>query len=471
MFDHDTICALSTVQGRGAIAVIRMSGERSIEIASSIFKPLKGAPLEESKSHTLRFGHIYKGEELIDEVLLSLFRAPNSYTGEEMVEISCHGSLYIQQEILMLLVAKGARLAGPGEFSQRAFLNGKMDLAQAEAVADLIASENSAAHRVAISQMKGGFSTELAQMRSSLLEAVSLMELELDFSEEDVEFAERSQLTKLIEGVIEHISELIASFKLGNVIKNGIPVAIVGATNTGKSTLLNLLLKEERSIVSDIHGTTRDYIEGYLNLEGVGFRIIDTAGIRESTEKIELIGIERSYQKIKEASVILLMLDALREENFEMGIRQLSSVLEGEPKSIIVLLNKCDKLTKEQLKRITEQIERLCKQEALPNKGVLPISAREGVGMERLQSLLLQSSSILEENHYPTLVSNVRHYEALVNTSASLKRVIEGLNEGLATDLVAQEIREALYYLGQIVGTINTEEILGAIFSKFCIGK
>ncbi|MDD4656598.1 MAG: tRNA uridine-5-carboxymethylaminomethyl(34) synthesis GTPase MnmE, partial [Bacteroidales bacterium] len=310
-----TICALSTVEGKGAIAVIRLSGPMAISITDSIFKPAKGAPLHKTKSYRLRFGAIYSGERMIDEVLVSLFRAPNSYTGEEMAEISCHGSYYIQQEILMLLLTKGAKLAKAGEFSQRAFLNGKMDLAQAEAVADLISSENEASHRVALQQMKGGFSKELSVMRSSLLEIVSLMELELDFAEEDVEFADRAKLKELLTAVEDHITLLIDSFRLGNVIKNGIPVAIAGATNTGKSTLLNVLLQEERAIVSDIHGTTRDYIEGYMNIDGVGFRFIDTAGIRETKETIEMIGIERSYGKIKSASIILLILDAHRPDN------------------------------------------------------------------------------------------------------------------------------------------------------------
>ncbi|NTV19102.1 MAG: tRNA uridine-5-carboxymethylaminomethyl(34) synthesis GTPase MnmE, partial [Bacteroidales bacterium] len=302
----DTICAQATVHGSSAIAVIRVSGPDSIDTVSSIFKPYKGVTFSDTKSHNLRFGAIYKNNELLDEVVVSLFRAPHSYTGEDSVEISCHGSIYIQQEIIFLLLSKGLRMARPGEFSQRAFLNGKMDLAQAEAVADLISSETLASHRIAIQQMKGGFSKELSVMRQSLLDIVSLMELELDFSEEDVEFADRSRLKELLEKVESHISGLIESFKLGNVIKNGVPVAIVGATNTGKSTLLNAILGEERAIVSEIHGTTRDFIEDVININGVAFRFIDTAGIRQTKEAIEIIGIERTFEKIKSASIVIL---------------------------------------------------------------------------------------------------------------------------------------------------------------------
>ena len=303
----DTICAQATVHGSSAIAVIRVSGPNSIKVVDSVFKPYRGVTFSDTKSHNLRFGAIYNNKELLDEVVVSLFRAPHSYTGEDSVEISCHGSLYIQQEIILLLLSKGLRMAKPGEFSQRAFLNGKMDLAQAEAVADLISSETLASHRIALQQMKGGFSKELSVMRQSLLDIVSLMELELDFSEEDVEFADRSKLKELVEKVETHISELIESFKLGNVIKNGVPVAIVGATNTGKSTLLNAILGEERAIVSEIHGTTRDFIEDVININGVAFRFIDTAGIRQTKETIEIIGIERTFEKIKSASIVVLL--------------------------------------------------------------------------------------------------------------------------------------------------------------------
>ena len=468
---QDTICALSTVQGKGAIAVVRLSGPNAISVTSKIFRTAKGKPLEDTKSHSLRFGYIYKGDKLLDEVLVSILRAPNSYTGEDMAEISCHGSYYIQQELLMLLVSAGARMAKPGEFSQRSFLNGKMDLAQAEAVADLIASENEASHRIALRQMKGGFSGELASMRASLLEIVSLMELELDFSEEDVEFADRGHLNDLLVNVKEHIKTLISSFKLGNVIKNGIPVAIAGATNTGKSTLLNLLLNEERSIVSDIHGTTRDYIEGYMNLDGVGFRFIDTAGIRDTKETIEMIGIERSYEKIRSASIILLLLDAERPENFEQGISRLASVIERESQKVIVLLNKCDRPNQHLVESYLSEISAFCIKNQLDTATILPISAKANQGIETLRDDLLKNKECFNDGSYSTLVSNVRHYEALKDSLIALNRVSEGLDDEIPTDLLAQDIREALFHLGEIVGEINTEEILGNIFSKFCIGK
>ena len=467
----ETICALSTVQGKGAIAVIRISGPESVKIASSVFLPSRGASLEETKSHRLRFGTIMDEGKVLDEVLVSVFRSPHSYTGEDMVEISCHGSYYIQQELLMLLVKKGAKLARPGEFSQRAFLNGKLDLAQAEAVADLIASENESAHRVAMNQMKGGFSNELAKMRDSLLEIVSLMELELDFSEEDVEFADRFHLQTLLSDVKSHILTLVNSFKLGNVIKNGVPVAIAGATNTGKSTLLNLMLKEERSIVSDIHGTTRDYIEGYMNIDGVGFRFIDTAGIRETKETIEMIGIERSYQKIRSANIVLLILDAERSDNFEQGISQLASVIDNDNQSVVILLNKCDKINDEQKEGCLKQIMAYCSNNELFSKSILTISAKNNYGIDNLKNALLENREAMNHGSYSTLVTNVRHYEALKDAMSALERANGGMQQSLPTDLLAQDIREAIFHIGEIVGEINTEEILGNIFSKFCIGK
>lgn len=469
LFD-DTICALATVEGKSAIALIRVSGPKAIEIVSSIFVPKGENPLEQTLSYRLRFGSIVRGKELLDEVLVSIFRAPHSYSGEEMVEIACHGSNYIQQEIVLLLVESGARPARPGEFSQRAFLNGKLDLAQAEAVADLISSENEAAHRIAINQMKGGFSQELAQMRASLLELVSLMELELDFGEEDVEFADRDHLRKLLEGVIEHIATLIESFRYGNVIKNGIPVAIAGATNTGKSTLLNRLLKEERAIVSDIHGTTRDYIEGYINIEGVGFRFIDTAGIRESTESIEIIGIERTFKKIAEASIILLLLDSERPENFNEAISHLASLIH-KGQEVIILLNKSDKASPTLLQQQLSTIEQLSQEQSLQQLGVVAISAKNGERVEELQQLLLKSQRNFSGASYSTLVSNIRHYDALKEALLALERVSEGMDQELSTELLTQDIREAITHLGEIVGAISTDEVLGNIFKNFCIGK
>ncbi len=473
-----TICALSTAQGKGAVAVIRVSGKDAVNIVDLIFKPAKGNNLKSTSSGRVRFGTLYSGENILDEVLVTIFRSPRSYTGEDMVEISCHGSYYIQQEILMLLLSNGARLAKPGEFSQRAFLNGKMDLAQAEAVADLIASETKASHRVAIEQMKGGFSKELSVMRASLVEIVSLMELELDFSEEDVEFASRDQLKELVVSVENHVGTLIDSFKLGNVIKNGIPVAIAGATNTGKSTLLNAFLDEERAIVSEIHGTTRDFIEGFVNIEGVGYRFIDTAGIRETQEKIEIIGIERSFEKIRSSPIVILVLDAERETLFSYGIEQLVSIVNLALQKVVIVLNKTDlsksesSIEKDQnIKRLLEQINFLCKEHNLKTEAVIPISAKERAGLDEIKEVLFRSQKVEANHSYSTLVTNVRHYEALKDTKSALARVKDGLGTSLPTDLIAQDIREALYHIGEIVGEINTEEILGNIFSKFCIGK
>lgn len=497
----DTICALSTVEGRGAIAVIRVSGPESIQIVDKIFKPIKGEPFDQTKSYSLRYGTVMDGDRVIDQVLVSVFRSPNSYTGEDMVEISCHGSNYIQQEIVSLLLNNGAKLAKAGEFSQRSFLNGKMDLAQAEAVADLIMAETASAHRVALMQMKGGFSNELSKMREALLEVVSLMELELDFSEEDVEFADRKRLRELVDGVYAHVSSLADSFKLGNVIKNGIPVAIAGATNTGKSTLLNILLQEERAIVSDIHGTTRDFIEGFMNIDGVGFRFIDTAGIRETKETIEIIGIERSFEKIKSASIVLLMLDSERADLFEQGVNQLAQVIDRENQQVIILVNKIDRIEEllyeknispttvygtaydaindpiesRYAKKIVDdfvaEIESLCKEHKIEPKGIIPISAKGLIGIEQLKKTIFDSRGGNLDNPHSTMVTNLRHYQALKDAKESLERVTEGLDMNISTELISQDIREAMYHIGSIVGEINTEEILGNIFSKFCIGK
>ncbi|MDP3451549.1 MAG: tRNA uridine-5-carboxymethylaminomethyl(34) synthesis GTPase MnmE [Bacteroidales bacterium] len=468
----DTICALSTVQGRGAIAVIRVSGPEAISIADSVFVPKKGISLKDTSANRVRFGGLYNDQRLIDEVLVSIFRSPHSYTGEDLVEISCHGSQYIQQEILVLLLSRGARFAKPGEFSQRAFLNGKLDLAQAEAVADLISSETEASHRIALNQMKGGFSKELSVMRQSMLEIVSLLELELDFGEEDVEFADRVKLGELLNSVTSHIDKLIDSFKLGNVIKNGIPVAIAGATNTGKSTLLNSLLGEDRAIVSEIHGTTRDFIEGFINIEGIGFRFIDTAGIRETREKIEIIGIERSYEKIKSASVIILLLDSERPEYFELGIKQLSTVIDRDNQKIIILLNKIDQLNKASvIDNLISDVTHICNKYKIEPVDTLPISAKALIGLDKLKMSLLVCREYSCESISSSLVTNVRHYEALKDARLALNRAESALTDKVPTDLLSQDIREALFHIGEIVGEINTEEILGNIFSRFCIGK
>lgn len=495
-YSNTNICALATPQGSGAIGIIRLSGNDTIDIVDTIFVPVSNTTsspiqLKDTQSYRMRFGSILQGDKLLDEVLVSIFRAPHSYTGENGVEIYCHGSNYIIQEIIMLLLSKGIKIAEPGEFSKRAFLNGKLDLAQAEAVADLISSETSASHKIAMQQMKGGFSNELKSMRTSLLNLVSLMELELDFSEEDVEFADRKQLFDLLNEVSNKISALIESFSLGNVIKNGVPVAIVGATNTGKSTLLNTLLGEEKAIVSNIHGTTRDVIEDTINLGGIIFRFIDTAGIRETKETIEIIGIERTYQKLKQASIVIMVLDATRPEYFDDSLLNLSNRLNKHKQKLIILLNKADTLTQKESdfnimtdtskdgissknNQFTAQlhsIEALCKQAGFSPIAILPVSAKEGLGVNALKELLINSQKNITIEENATLVTNIRHYQALLDAQIALDRVEDGLKDQIPTDLITQDIREALYHLGSIVGEINTEEILGNIFGKFCIGK
>lgn len=470
--NEDTICAPATVPGTGAISVIRVSGPEAFSVADKIIRCRKGT-VSDAPGYTIRFGTVTAADgSVLDEVLVSVFRAPHSYTGEDSVEISCHASSYIVSTLMDMLYAAGARAAEPGEFTQRAFINGKMDLAQAEAVADVISSQNAAAHRVAFKQMKGGFSTELKSMRAELLEIVSLMELELDFSEEEVEFADRKQLAELLEKVSSKVTQLIESFTLGNVIKNGVPVAIVGATNTGKSTLLNTLVGEERAIVSNIHGTTRDVIEDTMNLGGITFRFIDTAGIRETKETIEIIGIERTYQKLKSATVVILVLDASRPENFKHSLLNLTDKISSR-QQLIIVLNKIDETSEVGVEAQIDKIKDICVEHSLSPIAVVPISAKKGENIDDLQEVLVSSQNSWKSSVATggTLVSNIRHYQALMDAQIALDRVEDGLNSGLATDLVAQDIREALYHLGSIVGEINTEEILGNIFGRFCIGK
>ena len=462
------ICALATPAGVGAIAIIRLSGEDTPNIIGKIFTPAGGkAPLP----YKMQFGAIKDGERLIDECLVVTFKAPHSYTGENGAEIYCHGSSYIINEIIKLLLSKGCKMAEPGEFSKRAFLNGKLDLAQAEAVIDLISSESKAAHQIALNQMKGGFSNELKVMRGELLNLVSLMELELDFSEEEVEFADRSQLNNLLKDVQDKIASLIESFSLGNAIKNGIPVAIVGATNTGKSTLLNSLLGEEKAIVSNIHGTTRDVIEDTLNIGGVTFRFIDTAGIRETSETIEIIGIERTYKKLMQANLVILVLDAERLDQIEASINNLEGKYNKNKQQLIVALNKRDVLSSDVEASTLLQIEQICKQNGYSPISVMPISAKKQINIDKLKDILVHSQNELNVSPDKTLVTNIRHYQALCDAQIALDRVEDGLESSIPTDLVAQDIREALYHLGSIVGEINTDEILGNIFSRFCIGK
>ncbi len=471
--NEDTIYAPATVPGTGAISIIRISGPDALSIADKVVS-CRRSSISSAKGYTMKFGTIRDmSGEIVDEVIASVFRAPHSYTGEDSVELSCHASSYIVSAVMQLLSEAGARAAEPGEFTQRAFLNGKMDLAQAEAVADVISSQNSASHRIAFSQMKGGFSNELREMRSSLLELVSLMELELDFSEEEVEFADRSRLDSLLADIISHVSRLVDSFRLGNAIKNGVPVAIAGATNTGKSTLLNALLGEERAIVSDIHGTTRDTIEETLNIDGILFRFIDTAGLRETSETVEKIGIERTFKKISEASIVLGMVDLTRDfETTTETIREIISKVDFDTQKLVILLNKTD------ISGVNNNVStnNIIVSE-LENKGInahveiIPISAKTGAGISDLRTNLASSQRNLLAESDTTLVTNQRHVQALTDARTSLLRVREGLASGLPTDLAAQDIREAIYHIGSIVGEISTDEVLGNIFAKFCIGK
>ena len=555
-FTGGTICAPATIPGTGAISIIRVSGKESLAIADKVIDT-KGVPIAETEGYRLRYGTVFESDgSVLDNVIVSVFRAPHSYTGEDSVEVSCHASRFIVNKILELLVNAGARIAAPGEFTRRAFVNGKMDLAQAEAVADVIASQSAASHRVAMNQLKGGFSSELKVLREKLLTMTSLLELELDFSEEDVEFASRKELGQLVDDSLTHIGRLTASFSRGNAIKNGVPVAIVGATNTGKSTLLNALLGEERAIVSDIAGTTRDTIEETLNIDGILFRFIDTAGIRETDETIEKIGIDRTFKKLGEATVVLGMTDLSRGEaavledadfilskvNEIGGVKNVGLAIDGaetgvastaetggaslaetdgtslaetggtslvetggasrhghgdgQERKVVILVNKCDvaddfyedendvgcgsgnDLGEEMAvsggnknvnhdNNIVSLIEN-----KHDNCKVIPISAKTGKGLSTLTKTLGEIGSEITGSTDETLVTNVRHYEALVRAASALERVRAGLHIAtLPPDLIAQDLREALYHLGEIVGEISTDETLGNIFRNFCVGK
>lgn len=464
--NETTICALAT-SGSGAISVIRVSGPAAISIVESIFSSAApGKILNEQSPNTIHLGTIQNKKKVIDEVLVSLFKSPHSYTGEDSLEISCHGSSYIQQKILELLIAKGAEPARPGEFTQRAFMNGKMDLSQAEAVADLIAAESEGAHQVALQQLRGGFSNKLKTLRDQLLHFISYIELELDFSEEDVEFADRKQLVTLVKEIQELILELINSFRLGNVLKNGVPVAIVGRPNVGKSTLLNAILNEERAIVSEIEGTTRDSIEDNINLEGINFRFIDTAGIRETADTIENLGIRRTYQKIDQSSIVLLLTEASDDPAIiQKSLKAIRLQMDNEARQLVVVLNKSDQISENQMAALQKSIV------LQNNEHIISISAEEKENIDGLTNLLLDIVNIGSLKHQDVLISNIRHYNALKSTSESLLRVSEGLNSALPSDLLAQDIREALHYLGEITGEVTTDEILGNIFKNFCIGK
>ena len=462
MTNKDTIIALATASGAGAIAVLRVSGPKAISVSNTLFKSIHDKNLLNQPTHTIHLGHIVDGDRVLDEVLVSIYKNPQSYTGEDVVEISCHGSSYIQQEILQLFIRNGCRSANPGEFTLRAFLNGKMDLSQAEAVADLIASDSAAAHQIAMQQMRGGFSSEIKKLREELLNFASLIELELDFSEEDVEFADRRQFEDLLQRIVKVLKYLIDSFSTGNVIKNGVPISIIGAPNVGKSTLLNALLNEDKAIVSNIAGTTRDAIEDELIIEGVKFRFIDTAGIRHTDDTVESIGIKKTFAKMAESQVIIQLIDAslISKANTADILASLVETKAQYPeKETLVVLNKMDLADKALLSKVFSELE------------PLHMSAKTGTGVELLKTKLLDMVHMGKLQNNDTIITNARHYDALRLALENIKKVQVGMQTGLSGDLLAIDIREALYHFGRITGEISTDDLLGNIFANFCIGK
>ena len=466
MIPQETIVALATPSGAGAIAIIRLSGKEAITIAAQVFESVSGKDITTQKTHTIHLGHIVDDTKVLDQVLLSIFKGPNSYTGEHVVEISCHGSVFIQQQIIQLLLRKGAKMAQAGEFTLRAFLNGKLDLSQAEAVADLIASDNEASHQIAMQQMRGGFSNEIAKLREELLNFASLIELELDFAEEDVEFADRTAFHELINRIEFVLKRLIDSFAVGNVIKNGIPVAIVGEPNVGKSTLLNALLNEERAIVSDIAGTTRDTIEDELVIAGIGFRFIDTAGIRETKDVVESIGIQKTFEKIEQAQVVLYLFES-QMSNVESIAPHINEIKQEHPeKPIIVIFNKVDLLSENKIKEISTLVStfdfRL---------STIFISAKQKIGIDELKNTLLSFVNTGALRNNETIVTNTRHYDSLLKALEEIQKVKWGLDSGISSDLMAIDIRSTLFFFGEITGEVTNDELLGNIFANFCIGK
>ena len=462
MTNKDTIIALATASGAGAIAVLRVSGPKAISVSNTLFKSIHDKNLLNQPTHTIHLGHIVDGDRVLDEVLVSIYKNPQSYTGEDVVEISCHGSSYIQQQILQLFIRNGCRSANPGEFTLRAFLNGKMDLSQAEAVADLIASDSAAAHQIAMQQMRGGFSSEIKKLREELLNFASLIELELDFSEEDVEFADRRQFEDLLQRIVKVLKYLIDSFSTGNVIKNGVPISIIGAPNVGKSTLLNALLNEDKAIVSNIAGTTRDAIEDELIIEGIKFRFIDTAGIRQTDDTVESIGIKKTFAKMAESQVIIQLIDAslISKANTADILASLVETKAQYPeKETLVVLNKMDLADKVLLSKVFSELE------------PLHMSAKTGTGVELLKTKLLDMVHMGKLQNNDTIITNARHYDALRLALENIQKVQVGMQTGLSGDLLAIDIREALYHFGRITGEISTDDLLGNIFANFCIGK
>lgn len=461
MILNDTIVALATPSGAGAIAIVRVSGPKAVDTVAEVFQSIKNKDLRKQKTHTLHLGFIKDGDKIIDQVLVSLFKGTNSYTGEPTVEVSCHGSTFIQQQIIQLLLRKGCRMATAGEFTMRSFLNGKMDLSQAEAVADLIASDNEAAHQIAMQQMRGGFSNEIAKLREELLNFASLIELELDFSEEDVEFADRTAFRDLVSRIQFVLKRLIDSFAVGNVIKNGIPVAIVGEPNVGKSTLLNALLNEERAIVSDIAGTTRDTIEDELVIDGIGFRFIDTAGIRETKDVVESIGIQKTFEKIEQAQLVLFLVDSAQSKNLERLKQEIEEIKNKYPqKALLVIVNKMDLLSETEISNLTSEISNL-----------ILISAKQKIGIDTLKRELLGLVNTGSLRNNETIVTNTRHYDSLIKALEEIQKVQYGLDTNIPADLMAIDIRQALFYFGEITGQVTNDELLGNIFANFCIGK
>jgi len=463
---NDTTIAAPATGTGGAIAVIRVSGPETFRIISELFTPASGTDLREAGGYTVHYGHVKEGDEFIDDAVVTLYRASASYSGEDAAEISHHASPWIAQKIMEMLLDRGATAAMPGEFTMRAFMNGRMDLSQAEAVADIIAADSAAAHRLAASQLRGGLSSEIEKLRQELLQFASLIELELDFSEEDVQFADRFSMSETVIKIKSLVDRLASSFRLGNALKKGIPVVIAGRPNVGKSSLLNLLLQEERAIVSEIPGTTRDTVEEVLHVGGLLFRFIDTAGLRHSDDKIEVLGVERTLRKLEAAEVVLAVAEATDTAGELAAFASSLAEMTGERRpTVIMVVNKSDLIAQDQLEALMKELEGNCD---LP---VVAVSAKEATGIEELREMLLKSveTGVIDSPQY--IVTNARHYEALKNVSASLERVLDGFHDGIPTVLIATDVRQAIYYLGLITGRITPDDILGEIFSRFCIGK